>query len=107
MSLLSDFPLSTFLKIPSFWLDKGEGRAGACEQKFKWLQAHFYFILFDVFFLLCVFLPVGGGVPVVGRMVQLVLLLQELWWRSEESGETLSYPEVAWRRSYRAALRYL
>lgn len=63
MSLLSDFPLSTFLKIPSFWLDKGEGREGACEQKFKWLQAHFYFIYFPLlspeiclmFFLLCLF----------------------------------------------------
>lgn len=38
----------------------------------------------------------------MGRMVQLVLLLQELWWRSEESGETLSNPEVAWLRIYRA-----
>lgn len=30
----------------------------------------------------------------VGGVVQLVLLFQELWRRSEESGETLSYPEV-------------
>lgn len=30
----------------------------------------------------------------VGGVVQLVFLLQELWWRSEESGETLSDPAV-------------
>lgn len=35
-----------------------------------------------------------GGVSVVGRVVQLVLLFQELWRRSEESGETLSDTEV-------------
>lgn len=32
----------------------------------------------------------GRGVSVVGGVVQLVILLQELWWRSEKSGETLS-----------------
>lgn len=30
----------------------------------------------------------------VGGVVQLVFLLQELWWRSEESGETLFDPAV-------------
>lgn len=32
--------------------------------------------------LMCVYFVEGGGVPVVGRMVQLVFLFQELWWRS-------------------------
>lgn len=37
----------------------------------------------------------GGGVSVVGGMVQLVLLLQELWRRSEKSGETLPHTKVS------------
>lgn len=36
----------------------------------------------------------GRGVSVVGGVVQLVILLQELWWRSQESRETLSDPAV-------------
>ena len=39
------------------------------------------------------FLP-GGGVSVVGGVVQLVLLLSKLWRRSEEPGATLSHTEV-------------
>lgn len=49
-----------------------------------------------VLLLLSVYFLAGGGVPVVGRMVQLVLLFLELWWRSKESGKTLSYTKVAW-----------
>lgn len=36
----------------------------------------------------------------VGGVVQLVLLFQELWRRSEESGETLSHTEVVWAKNY-------
>lgn len=45
-------------------------------------------------FLTCVYFVSGGGVSVVGGVVQLVLLFQELWRRSEESGKTLSRTEV-------------
>lgn len=41
------------------------------------------------------FLP-GGGVSVVGGVVQLVLMFPELWRRSEEPGEALSHTEVTW-----------
>ena len=53
-----------------------------------------FLYVFSVDVVLCIYFYPGGGVSVVGGVVQLVLLFQELWRRSQESGETLSHTEV-------------